>query len=91
MYEEYANQFLYELCVEDSAALAQLRTCGARRLSAPVAYALNAAFDDRVAAGGVAAGNISSDSSVNAAEALHASGHISFPRTEADEFEPFYD
>lgn len=91
VYEEYGAHVLYELCVEDSAALgdcARVERVDSQRRSRMRPTPLSTIELQKAASRLL---RISSDRSVKAAEALYASGHISYPRTETDEFEPSYD
>jgi DNA topoisomerase III len=91
LFEEYSSHLLYELCVEDAAAMnncARVERVDAqgRNRMRPVPLAT---VELQKAASRLL--HISSDRSVAAAEALYASGLISYPRTETDEFEESYD
>lgn len=91
LYEEYASHVLYELCVEDSATLddcARVERVDSQRRSRMRPTPLSTIELQKAASRLL---RISSDRSVKAAEALYASGLISYPRTETDEFEPSYD
>lgn len=91
LYEEYASHTLYELCIEDSEALGncarveRVDSQGRNRMRpTPLSTIELQKAASRLL-------RISSDRSVTAAEALYASGLISYPRTETDEFEQSYD
>jgi DNA topoisomerase III len=91
LFEEIASHVLYELCVEDTLALNNLVRVERvdsqpRTRMRPVPLST---IELQKAASRLM--RISSDRSVKAAEALYASGLISYPRTETDEFESSYD